>query len=81
MIKPDFTADKAIFKPNKMNVTVYSDSITPLTDFSDILFSIMLWTNFPPSNIGKGNMLNIPMKNDSIQSQSKNMKISGLQCM
>lgn len=80
-MKPDFTADKAIFRPNNTNVIAYKETIAPFRTFSDTFFSIMLWMNLPPSNIGKGSMLKIPMKNDSIQSHNKNMNTSGLQWM
>ena len=80
-MKPDLTADSAMFKPNKMKVRIYNDIIVPFKAFSDIFFSIILCMNLPPSRMGKGNMLNIPMKNDSIQSHSKNMNTSGLQWM
>ena len=42
VMKPDFTAERAMFKPNKANVTAYMDSIAPLNTFSDTFFSIIV---------------------------------------
>ena len=80
-MKPDLIADNAIFKPNKMKVRTYNDIIVPFKAFSDIFFSMILCMNLLPSRMGRGNMLNIPMKNDNIQSHNKNMNASGLQWM
>ncbi len=41
-MKPDFTADNAMFKPNRIKVTVYNDNMVAFTAFSDIFFSIIV---------------------------------------
>ena len=37
-MKPDFIADRAIFKPNNTNVTAYTDNMAPFNIFSETFF-------------------------------------------
>ena len=48
-----------------------------LTAFSEIFLSIIVWINLPPSNIGNGSILIIPMKKEIIHSHNKNIDTFG----